>query len=373
MKHLKFITAAILLVSLSASAQKDSTDEHFRPFQFTFITPLGTNGLESFKTTNGVSLNVLVGVSRGLRGFEAAGFANVILKDAKGVQFAGFTNVVLGNVRGAQFSSYFNYSGGDHKGVQFAGFGNVSMGEMHGGQFAAGINFNRKGGKGVQVAGHSNICLGDLKGAQIAAGFNFVKGDIQGAQISAGVNIAKKVKGIQLGFINIADSVDGASIGFFNFIKKGKHQIEFSGDELFYTNLSYRTGTNAFYNIFTAGFSPGSKQNLWHFGYGAGTSFKLKSKLWADISATAQHVNTGGFYWGTSELLRLYCGVEYKVGKKFSIAAGPTLNMYISDVLLSDYASSKKNLVPYHSFDHTTVEDFNLKGWVGGRIALRFL
>jgi hypothetical protein len=175
-----------------------------------------------------------------------------------------------------------------------------------------------------------------------------------------------------VGFINIADSVDGVSIGFLNFVKKGIHQIEFSGDELFYANLSYKTGNNAFYNIFSLGLQPGSKENLWQFGYGAGTSFKVKNKLRSDLSLTAHHVSTGNFYFGTSELCRLYLGLEYRVAKKFSIAAGPTFNLYISDTLLEDYASKQKNLIPYHSIDYTTANDFNVKGWIGGRIALRF-
>ncbi len=372
MKYLKFIAIAIVAMVTGLKAQKDSTGYKERPFQFTFITPLGTNGIESYKISNKVSLNLLVGVSRGLNGFEAGCIANVILKDVKGIQFAGFANVVLGDVHGAQFASYFNYCGKDVKGATFAGLGNVSLGELHGGQFAAGFNFNRKGGSGVQIAGHSNVILGNFKGSQIASVANIAIGNVEGAQISALVNVAKKVKGVQIALINIADSVDGVTIGLLNIVKKGKHQFEFSADELFYTNISYRTGTNAFYNIFTTGLKPGSKNNLWNIGYGAGTSFRLKEKFRGDISVTAHHISSGGFYWGTSELVRLYCGVEYKIAKKFSLAAGPTFNVFMSDVLLTKQESSRQ-IAPYHTFDHTTFDDFNLKGWIGGKIALRFL
>ena len=247
------------------------------------------------------------------------------------------------------------------------------MGEIHGTQLSTYFNFSRKGGAGAQIASSANIVLGNFKGVQASYGANIVIGDLKGAQISAGVNIAKKVKGVQIGFVNIADTVDGATIGFINIVKKGKHQLEFSGDEFFYGNLSFRMGSNGFYNIFTTGFRPGFKDPIWHFGYGAGTSFKLKNKLWGDIAITAQHVNTGGFYWGTSDLLRLYCGVEYKVAKKFAIAVGPTLNLYVTDVLLSDYKTSKENILPYYGYNYTNSSDFNVKGWVGGKIALRFL
>lgn len=376
MKHFKLITLITLVLSASLNSQTDSiqkNNDKERAFQLTFVSPIGTNGLDCYKYTNHFSLNILAGVSKGLNGFEAGTLANVILKDVNGVQFAGFTNVVLGSVNGVQFASYFNYCGKDLKGVTFAGLGNVGLGELHGGQFSAGFNFNRKGGHGVQVAAHTNVVLGNFKGTQVACIANIATKNIDGAQISAGVNYAKKVKGIQVGLINIADSVDGASIGFLNFIKHGKHQLEFSADELFYTNISYRTGTSSFYNIFSAGYKPGSKDNVWHFGYGAGTSFKLKNKLWADISVTSHHINTNGFSWGTSELTRLYCGVEYKFAKKLSVAAGPTFNFYISDALLSKYNSNKTDIVPYHSFSRTTNDNFNVKGWIGGRIAIRFL
>jgi len=378
MKHLEFFTLAVLLSSTALRSQTDSTKDAVsiykeRAFQFTFVSPIGTNGLECYKVTNKVSLNLLAGVSGGVNGFEAGTIANVVLKDVKGVQFAGFANVVLGDVHGAQFSSYFNYTGKNLSGASLAGLGNVNMGELHGTQIAYFFNFNRKGGSGLQLAGHSNMTLGNFKGAQIATAANIAIGNVEGAQISVGVNIAKKVKGIQLGLINIADTVDGASIGFINVIRKGKHQLEFSGDELFYTNVSYRMGTSSFYNVFSTGYQPGSKNNLWHFGYGAGTSFKIKNKLSGDASATAHHVSANGFTFETSELLRFYIGVEYKIAKKISVAAGPTYNFYFSDALLSKFNSNQGDITPYHNFNSTTSNDFNVKGWIGGRIAIRFL
>jgi hypothetical protein len=376
MKHIRSVTIvlAVLLSPVILPAQKkDSADACERPFQVSFVTPLGTNGIDAFKITNKVSLNILVGVSKGLDGFEAGGLVNVVLKDVKGVQFAGFSNVVVGSVKGSQFAGYANYCGSDFKGAAFAGFCNFNLGELHGSQIAGAFNFNKNGGKGLQLAGHTNVTLGNFKGTQIAGFSNFATGNIEGNQVSGFLNYAKKVKGVQLGFINIADSVDGASIGFLNFVKNGIHQIEFSGDELFYANLSYRMGSTRFYNIFSLGLQPGSKENAWQFGYGAGTSFKVKGKLRSDLSLTAHHVSTGNFYFGTSELCRLYAGLEYRIAKKFSIAAGPTFNLYVSDTLLPDYLSKQKDLIPYHMIDHTNSNDFNIKGWIGGRVALRFL
>lgn len=369
MKKIKLIALFFAFAGANLTAQ---SDEKERPFQFTFVTPLGTNGIYSHKTTNNISINLLAGVSRGVNGCEVGTLANVVLKDVNGAQFVGFANVVLGHVHGGQFAGYLNFSGSNVRGVQFAGLGNICHGELHGGQFAAGFNINRGGGKGIQVAGHTNVMAGDFKGTQVACGANIATGDLDGSQISVGFNYARKVKGLQIGFINVADSVEGATIGFLNFVKKGVHQIEVSGDEVFYTNLSYRTGTKAFYNIFSLGMRPGSKDNVWQMGYGVGSSFRLKEKWNGEIGLTAHHVSTGDFYWGTSELYRLYVGVEYKVAKKFTIAAGPTFNLYVSDELIPDYATKQKNMLPYYGLDHSTSNDFNLKGWIGGKIALRF-
>lgn len=376
MRLVRLITISAVLTTALLQSQNDSARTgsfEKRPFQLSFITPFGTNGMASHKTINHVSLNILAGVSAGVQGFEAGSIANVTLHDVKGAQFAGVSNIVLGNVKGGQFASCFNYCGGHLNGVMYSGFANLNLSGMEGGQIAAFFNLSRGGGLGTQVSAFSNIALGDLKGAQVAAFANIATGNISGAQVSGFINIAKRVKGTQVGIVNIADSVDGASIGLFNFIRHGKHQLELAADEMFYANLSYRTGTNAFHNIITAGFKPGSADNLWQFGYGAGTTFRMSQSLWGDMSATIHHVNAGGFYFGTSELMRLYLGVEYKLMEKISVAAGPTFNFYVSDALISDYDPAIKRAAPYHQFSHTTADDFNLKGWIGGRIALRFL
>jgi hypothetical protein len=364
-------TTAISSQSTAPAVSSAPGEGKERAFQLTFVTPLGTNGIESFKITNRFSLNVIAGVARGLEGFEAGGVANIILKDVTGVQMAGFTNVVLGNVKGAQFAGYFNYSGGNFRGASFAGMCNVNLGDLEGGQFSGFCNFNRKGVRGVQVAGYSNITLGNLKGTQVSAFANIAKGNVEGSQICGFVNYAKKVKGLQLGIINISDSVDGVSIGLFNFVRKGVHQLEVSADELFYANLAYRTGSASFHNIFSVGLQPGTK-NLWQFGYGAGTSFRIKNDWYSDLNVTAHHVSSGSFYWGTSELYRAYWGVEHKFGKKFSVAAGPTLNIYVSDTYDPDYAKVYKRVSPYGGEGSTSRYGFNTRVWVGGRIALRF-
>lgn len=385
-----FLTVAIFF-AISFNAQtKDSTNkDKERAFQLTLVTPIGTNGIESIHTINKVSLNIFAGVEAGVNGIELGGFVNVDLKNVIGAQFAGFTNVVLGNVTGAQFSGFTNYSGGDFTGAAFSGFTNANMGTLKGVQFAGFNNFNKNNAIGGQMAGFCNTNFGNLTGGQIAGYFNYnhknlkglqvsgfgniTVGDVEGAQISGFFNYAKKVKGVQFSFINIADSVDGVSVGFLNIIKKGLHQVEVSADELFYGNVSIRTGTHRFYNIFTAGASPSGSGLLWNIGYGVGTSVKINEKLRADLNISAQHISKGLFYFATSELYKVYIGVEYKIADKFYLAAGPTFNMYFGDALLPAFASTYNKVPPYSLLNETNSDGFNFKGWIGAKVAIRFL
>ncbi|HOZ88063.1 MAG TPA: hypothetical protein PL029_09905, partial [Bacteroidia bacterium] len=352
-------------------------------------TPIGTNGIESHKKVNKMSLNILGGVAKGVNGIELGGFANVDLQNVKGLQMAGFTNVVLKDVRGAQFAGYLNYSGGNFTGAAFSGFCNINIKKLKGAQLTGFFNMNKDSLTGAQFAGFCNSNFGNLhggqfsgyfnynhrnlKGAQLAGFGNINAGDIEGAQVSGFFNYAKKVKGLQLGFINIADSVDGASIGFLNLVKKGLHQVEISADELFYANLALRTGTHRFYNIFSAGASPGSGALLWHIGYGIGTSLRLNENLRSDIAVSAQHVSSGLFYFATSEVYKIYIGMEYKLRDKCYIAAGPTFNMYFGDALLPAYAKTYSKVAPYSLLNETNSEGFNFKGWIGAKVAIRFL
>jgi hypothetical protein len=372
------------------SAVPDTTQKkaQVRNFQVTVIPPLGTNGIDCYKITNHLSFNVLAGVQGGLDGLEMGTYANVILKDARGIQAAGFTNVVLHNVKGAQFSGFANYVGGNLtgaafsgfvnvglgnlKGAQFSGFCNVNMGKMLGAQLSGFVNYNRKSARGLQAAGYVNVVTDSLTGGQLA-GFVNVAGNVNGFQGAGFVNIAKNVKGIQAGFVNIADSVDGASIGFCNIVKKGLHQVEVSVDELFFSNLAVRTGSNRFYNIFSAGIGSRPQGNIWSIGYGAGTSFGISEKLRSDVSLSVSHVSNGLLYHATSELYRIYWGVECKLAHKCFVAAGPTFNLYWGDALQPDFAKNYSGISPYSFVNETNTEGFNFKAWVGARLAFRFL
>lgn len=390
-----------------------------RNFQFSWVPFVGTNGRMSGNVYNKFSINLIGGYSRGnkllelggmfninkenMRGAQLAGMFNIVGDSVKGIQGAGLFNMVGRSVYGAQGAGFMNLNLGTLRGLQGAGFMNINKGNVEGATGATFMNYNHKEVKGLQVAGFMNYCGDTLKGVTGAGFMNFTryskgalevagfmnqaarsKGNVQLAgfmnqslkgttrfQMSSFMNQAKVVTGSQIGFINICDSIGGVPLGFISIVKKGLHQIEVYGDETFFANLGFRTGVNKFHNTLFAGIQT-TGSDLWHFGYGIGTSFKLSEKMRMDMSLSSQHVSKGNFYFATSELNKFYMGADLKLAKKVHLAFGPTFNLYVTDELTPQYATTYSSISPYSQYNSTTVGGFNLKGWVGGRIALRF-
>jgi hypothetical protein len=370
-----------------------------RNFQVSLFPFIGTNHKLSGSVINKLSFNIYGGFAKGLNGFEMGGLFNIDRENVRGMQMAGLFNLAGDSLHGTQLAGYFNITGKAAYGFQAAGLANINAGRQKGVQVAGLLNVN-KSVKGVSFAGLMNIC-GSVSGAQIAALgnindtltggatacvfniskhvksgvqvaglFNVADGGRTNVQVAGLFNKADYVKGVQIGLFNFSDSVSGVPIGLLSFVKKGVHQVELSTDELFQLNLSFRTGAPSFYNIFSGGIR--TSASMWQVGYGVGTSFKITNKWRTDFTATFHHLSNGGFYLAASDLYRFYLGFEYKVGKKFSIAAGPTFNIYISDTYEPEYDNIYSHVAPYGN-NSTNSYGFNTSTWFGGRVALRFL
>lgn len=362
-------------------------DTLHRNVQVSLIPFIGTNHKLSGNVTNKYSFNIFGGYARGVDALEIGGFFNVDKENINGAQLAGFFNLVGDSVKGAQLAGFFNVTGKSMNGFQAAGFTNVNLGELNGVSASGFVNANfgkvkgaqlagyvnyAKQVEGIQGAGFVNFALREVKGIQVAGFINHTK-ELEGTQIAGFINHAKYVKnGLQIAVVNISDSCKGLPIGVFSFVKTGVHQLEVSGDEIFKANIGFRTGVPKFYNIFNIGIDGGSNEPLWSFGYGLGTSFRIKNKLRSDVTLIANHVSKGQFRIAESELYKLYWGVEYKFKKKFSVAAGPTLNLYVSDTYSSDYEANYSNIAPNPFYNNTSSDGFNFKAWVGGKISIRF-
>ncbi|MFC2136579.1 hypothetical protein ACFLTE_00240 [Bacteroidota bacterium] len=290
---IKTIVVAVLISNNILFAQTVSNDNLItRPVQITFISPMGTNGIESGKVINNFSLNMFAGVSGGLNGAEIGGFSNVIKNDAIGFQVAGFSNTVLGETNAVQIAGFVNVSKNKTRGAQLAGFSNVVVADFTGAQISGFSNTVKQNSEGVQIAGFSNVSTDELEGVQISGFANTVKGNskgvqvagfsnvstgnLEGAQISGFVNKADNVVGTQIGFINVCENIEkGASIGFLSIVKNGYHAFEIGVTESSFTHANLKTGSDHFYNIFSIGVKPDSEEWIWGVGYGVGTIFSI--------------------------------------------------------------------------------------------------
>jgi hypothetical protein len=384
----------------------DTSEYIYRRAQVTFVSPLGTNGVEGSKVVNNFSFNVLQGYSAGLNGFEFGGLFNIEKKFVKGFQFAGLGNVVNGPVKGAQFcglmninngytqggqfsglinvvgdsafamqaSGFINVVGNDCEGAQFAGFMNIANGNMYGMQGAGFLNFTRKEVGGGQSAGFMNVAGGNVYGPQIAGFMNVAPDTLRGIQIAGFLNVAEKVKGSQIGFINVADTVTGAQIGFFSFAKRGYRRLEFWGSEGLYGNVAFKTGTSRFYNIFAGGVRPEGSAITWGFGYGFGSEIKLSKKLLLNLDLMAFNIHEDEIDYNELNILGQFkptFGVL--LGRKASIFAGPVLNVMVSDHFNVESNTYGSPITPdWDFFNSTYSNNVNVSMWIGWNAGIRF-
>jgi hypothetical protein len=292
------------------------------------------------------------------RAFSAAGLLNIVYRDAHGGHLAGLGNFTIGSQVGPHFAGLFNFSTKRSGHAQFAGL----------------FNFAGAGADGVQAAGLINYGH-SVRGAQVSGLMNVAPGTVNGAQVSGLINYATKVRGVQVGFLNISDSIRGVPIGFLSIVRKGYHQLEVSADEIFYTNIAFRTGVHHFYNIITAGAKPDTfddKKTVWSFGYGFGTAPRLNRWLSLNFDLTTSQIMNGSGFDSVNALHKFYTGVEFRPAKKIGLTAGVTFNAYMTDItnttegLFTAYT-------PHFMFDRTYSNDLNVKMWVGGKVGLRFL
>lgn len=231
-----------ILVGLSVfTVDAQRNNEKFAAVQVGFVPPLCTNGRDAAEYTNGVSFNILAGISNNERAFTFSSLANIVLNNANGVQFAGLYNYI-GNVgnglivgglannisndyRGFELAGILNTTD-NLAGMQFAGLLNAAS-NVRGMQFGGLINISNNL-RGAQIAGFTNFAA-DTRGLQIAGLVNAVS-NVQGFQIACLANIAKDVKGFQLGGLgNITSDFKGFQFAGLGNISSNMQGFQFGG------------------------------------------------------------------------------------------------------------------------------------------------
>jgi hypothetical protein len=397
---------AFLLGDKIRTNTRNIADVIFKKVQFSLLPTIGTNKLIGGNVVNGYSINLLAGYSLGVnrmeigllnmdqrhvRYFQAGGFGNLVGGKVTGCQLGGFMNVDADTVNGFQAAGFCNVVGKSMSGCQLAGFLNLNRDTMKGFQAAGFSNINASYAHGAQLAGFSNHTLridgfqaaggynfvpGSMKGAQAAGMFNFTAGHFQGFQVAGLFNFATKVKsGLQLAPFNFADSSGGTAIGIFSFVRKGYHKIELSTDELFRTNIAFRTGLKNFHNLFSASIQPESLpsgQPVWALGYGLGTSFRIYKFLDMDADLSTHYINRGEMVFSPF-FNKLYAGFDCHLSNNISIAFGPTLNCYFIDPSNPDVSNPLDDAKLSYFYDQKVWGDVRLKAWIGWKVGLRLL
>ncbi len=303
-----------------------------RPYQVSFTPGLGSHGSMSAQVVNNFSLNVLGGYTAGTNGIEVGGLFNIDKKEVRYMQVAGLFNSVGGQVKGLQVAGINNLVQDSVKGFQVAGINNLVKGKMTGLQVAGVYNHVTDSVRGVQVSGIANFSSKKIQGIQIAGVANVSRREVKGVQLAGVVNYTKRLKGVQIGLINIADTSDGYSIGLINIVLKGYHKLSFAANEVTPVNVAFKTGNAKLYSILQAGLRTGDSSKVYAFGYGLGREMALNKKKTVLLNAelSSQQLFLGS--WQYANILnRLNLSVTIKAGKYFSVFAGPSYSVYLSD------------------------------------------
>lgn len=191
---------------------------------------------------------------------------------------------------------------------------------------------------GVQI-GMGNGA-GTLKGVQIGM-FNTIGEKSGGVQL--GIFNSRKSSGLQIGFVNFADEND-YPIGLVNIIKNGDMYVGLMTDEMSSATATFRSGGKYLYGIVGFGYSFASSLNHWITEGGIGVHVPvIPNRLRIDSEITASMISKiyGRIHWGDPEeaekkaeeynykqasryTVRIL--PTYRFGKRIELFGGPSLN-----------------------------------------------
>jgi len=234
-----------------------------------------------------------VNVAHGNHGLAQAGYINWNTKNFSGLQ-GGFINTIGGELRGVQ-GGFINTAIDSADGIQ-GGFINTT-GSFNGLQ-GGFVNVATKGGQGLQ-AGFVNVSL-------------------------------QKLRGVQLGFVNYTDSIEsGIPIGFISIVRQGGYMaVEYSFSEFYPVNLGFKIGIEKFYTTLSVALSAsyntvhGPTLNDLAIGLGIGSIIPINDKFF--FNPELSQLSPISFV-GSRQTLSLVPFFGYKIGKHFSVTAGPSV------------------------------------------------
>ncbi|SHF33142.1 hypothetical protein [Dysgonomonas macrotermitis] len=191
---------------------------------------------------------------------------------------------------------------------------------------------------GVQIGVGNGA--GRLKGIQIGM-FNVIGEKSGGVQL--GLVNSRKSGGLQIGFVNLADEND-YPIGLVNIIKNGDMYVGLMTDEMSSATATFRSGGKYLYGIAGFGHNFASSLNHWILEGGIGVHVPVipnRLRIDSEITATLITKFYGRIHWGDpeeaekkaeeynyKEASRYTVRIlpTYRFGKRIELFGGPSLN-----------------------------------------------
>lgn len=325
------ILGILIICKGNQTMAQESTEQQQRFAQFSFVYPIGSNGINSPSFSNKFSLNALVGVNGGVSGVEIGGLTNFNRGDVFGIQLAGIGN--------------FNF--GKTTGLMLAGIANISSDET----------------KAIQLSGIYNASTNTSSGVQVAL-INTTHGDYKGLQAGV-INYAKKMHGVQMGVVNVIEDGDNAiPIGLLNIVKNGYYALEHTSNETMPLNLSFKMGVENFYTILRISGSTYLKEVVYGAGIGVGSNIPLseRSRIVIDLTTNNLEYSNLPVWKGINSLNKFELMYKFNLSEHFSVMAGPSYNAYVSNIELGDdYGTLNPPLVLSTDFR----SDRQIQTWLG--------
>ncbi len=364
---------------------RNISDTIFNRISLTLLPPISTNKLLSFNTINNLSINIIGGHAKGLKGVEIGGVYNFDAGDVYGTQVAGVLNFVKDDVIGVQVGGIMNGVGKSFDGVQVAGVYNYVHDKMVGVQIAGvlqnarevdgiqvtGVINHAKSVDGIQISGVINNTDTNSTVIQIAGVLNRAR-NIDGIQISGVLNIADTLRGLQIGLINITNKIEkGFSLGLVNYIKNGYTKAEIARDDIGTYTLGYRSGWAPLHFFYFGGVNIDDRNNRFvQSGGGFGSSIPVSKKWNLEFDATTRSTNNLDDLrdWTFNMTNKVLLGISWQPFKRFGIKTGLTVNHFWynpNGSINGHIANSIKNSVYSHEGSGR-----NHKMWLGWQVGV---
>lgn len=338
----------LMLFFFLTAVQLAAQDNFYSPFQASLAYPIGTNGIKSKEYTNGVSINLLLGISKNERYLTIGGLSNIISNNAVGMQLAGISNHIGGTGYGCAIAGVANITDSSYKGVQVSGIWNAS------GNKTAGVMLSCMG----------NFSKGDFNGLQFSGLINIAQ-DVDGLQFSGLLNKAQKVRGVQFATIlNIAEE-SNCPIGLINIIKKGEMGLAVTYDILGNTVLSFRSGGKYTYGILGFGINHkiDNDKTVAEAGYGVHIPIKEWFRIDNEVKVSNIGSTTDKSILNASYLL----APSFKLWNHFNVFGGASINYITSK------SAALKSLVPGKTLWNKTKGNREQYLYLGYQVGIQYI